>query len=265
MRRLKWLFAACAIVVLGSCGSDDEPSSNLLPFNMERQAEVIEGYSTKQAVYSGNGDYRLTVRDASIATASYVSSYGGVDFGAVVLTGLKQGSTVLTVSDVKADKSIDIDVKVVSPNFYMLTPVTSNHKALTRKVVQCFIPSEKTERDVLFFESDGVGLRYLTRGSYHTESPADGPTQLVMSYPTSPSDSTLVTTANVAPTPHRFVLNNASTALITILNATAPIPETQQPGTAAIEMTEDITQWTVKGNIVYGPQFPLVIPFGYLP
>ena len=52
---------------------------------------------------------------------------------------------------------------------------------------------------------------------------------------------------------------------MTILNATAPIPENEQPGAAAIEMTEEGTTRMLKGNIMYGPQYSLIIPYGYLP
>ena len=265
MRRLNWLLAICVSVLLIGCGDDDDPQAGGLPFNMEREAEVIEGYSTKQSIYSGNGEYTLKMRDESIATATYERSFGGVDYGAIILTGRKQGSTVLTVTDVKAQKSIDINVKVISPNFYMLTPVTSNHKALTATVVQCYIPGDQSERDVLFFKSDGIGLKYLTRGKYHTECSDGGQQFLVLSYPMTPNDSTLATSGNVTASEHKFRLHNASHALMTILNATAPIPENEQPGAAAIEMTEEGTTRMLKGNIMYGPQYSLIIPYGYLP
>ncbi|MCR4852853.1 MAG: hypothetical protein K5893_04615 [Prevotella sp.] len=263
MKHLKYVFIAVMTTILAACGGDDDPVSGGLPFNLEQQAEVAEGYSLRMSIYSGNGDYSLNIADGSIARATYAKSMGGVDFGSIIVEGLKQGSTVLTVTDNKAGKSIGVDIKVISPNYHMTIPVTSGHKALTREVVWCMVPSQKAERDVMFFRSDGVGLHYLTRGTYSTENDAEGNTKLIMRYPMA-ADSTLVTTESAALTTHRFQLNAPSAGALAILTATEPLTGTAATQTATVEMTEEGTSRKLSANIVYGPLCPLIIPFGYL-
>ena len=105
----------------------------------------------RQAIYSGNGTYTLNIADASIVSAEYVPSASGFDYGGIVVKGLKKGKTTITVTDTKVQRSVDIAVKVISSNFYMMSMAQSRHPSLKPDLVSCFIPSDKEQRDVLFF------------------------------------------------------------------------------------------------------------------
>jgi hypothetical protein len=264
MKHLNYIWLTLLAAMLTACGDDDEPVRGGLPFSLELKAEVVEGYTQRQPIYTGNGDYTISMADPQIASAEYVPSKSGLDFGAIVVTGRKQGSTVMTVTDTQAGKSLNVDLKVISPNFHMVTPVTSGHKALAHDVVWCLVPSQKAERDVMFFRSDGVGLHFLTRGTYRTEDDGKGHTRLVMSYPMTASDSTLSTAADAPMTIHRFHLDAASPTALSILTATAPLSTADASQTATVELTEEVYGRKLAANIVYGPLYQLIIPFGYL-
>ena len=114
------------LLLTTACRSDDDDlKREALPFNMEREAEIIEGLSQRQAIYSGNGTYTLSVADASIVSAEYVPSANGFDYGGVVVRGLKKGKTTVTVTDTKVQRSVDIAVKVISSDFYMMSMAQS--------------------------------------------------------------------------------------------------------------------------------------------
>ena len=151
------------LLLLTSCGSDDDLERTVLPFNMEREAEIVEGMSQRQAIFSGNGDYTLRVADESIASAVYKPTGSGIDFGAVIVTGLKRGSTTVTVTDTKANSSVDISVKVISSNFYMMSIATRAHSSLKHDQVSYLIPSDKDRCNVLSFVQEGDRLRYMKR------------------------------------------------------------------------------------------------------
>ena len=143
---------AMTLLLTMACRSDDdELKREALPFNMEREAEIIEGLTQRQAIYSGNGTYTLNIADASIVSAEYVPSASGFDYGGIVVKGLKKGKTTITVTDTKVQRSVDIAVKVISSNFYMMSMAQSRHPSLKPDLVSCFIPSDKEQRDVLFF------------------------------------------------------------------------------------------------------------------
>ena len=251
------------LLLLSACGGSDEPSESKLPFNMEQQAEIVEGCTAKQSIYTGNGDYDIRVSDPAVAKATYSPPFGGIDYGAIVIEGLRQGQTTVSVTDRTAQRTIDISVRVISPNFYMMSMASSNHKALDRTVVSCFVPSDKTERDVLFFRSDGKGLKYMTRGTYRTEK-SDDDMMLVMTYPCSLNDSTFLLTKDAVMMEHRFNLKGSSTAAIDILSAQGPLSEHPAQRLTPAKLQEAGTEYRMEANIVYGPDYTLIIPYGYL-
>lgn len=253
------------LLLLVGCKGDDELERTVLPFNMEREAEIVEGQSQRQAIFSGNGEYTLSVADESIATAVYRPSGSGIDYGHVVVTGLKRGKTTVTVTDTKAKSSVDVSVRVISSNFYMMSIATSGHPSLKHDLVSCFIPSDKERRDVLFFVQEGAGLRYLTRGTYRTYS-EEGADYVVLTYPSTETEGVMTNAADAAMMDHTFALAGSSRDALDILQARGPLTDrfTDPNQLIPVKLVEKGQPFEIAANIKFGPFYTLFIPFGYL-
>ena len=253
------------LLLLTACGSDDDPERTVLPFNMEREAEIVEGMSQRQAIFSGNGDYTLRVADESIASAVYKPTGSGIDFGAVIVTGLKRGSTTITVTDTKAKSSVDISVKVISSNFYMMSIATSAHPSLKHDLVSCFIPSDKDRRDVLFFVQEGAGLRFMTRGTFRTYT-EEGIDYLVMNYPSTEKEGVISNAPDAVLMDHTFTLTGSSRDALDILQARGPLTDrfTNPNQLIPVKLVEVGQPYEIAANIKFGPFYTLFIPYGYL-
>ena len=254
------------LLLTTACRSDDDDlKREALPFNMEREAEIIEGLSQRQAIYSGNGTYTLSVADASIVSAEYVPSANGFDYGGVVVRGLKKGKTTVTVTDTKVQRSVDIAVKVISSDFYMMSMAQSRHPSLKPDLVSCFIPSDKEQRDVLFFVHRGGGLLFFTRGTYSTTTEDDAD-YLVLRYPSSSKDNTISDAEGAVMMEHKFLLRGSSSDALDILQARGPLTgRFTDPGQLIhVHLAEVGLPYEMEANIKFGPFYTLPIPFGYL-
>ena len=254
------------LLLTTACRSDDDDlKREALPFNMEREAEIIEGLSQRQAIYSGNGTYTLSVADASIVSAEYVPSANGFDYGGVVVRGLKKGKTTVTVTDTKVQRSVDIAVKVISSNFYMMSMAQSRHPSLKPDLVSCFIPSDKEQRDVLFFVQRGGGLLFFTRGTYSTTTEDDAD-YLVLRYPSSSKDNTISDAEGAVMMEHKFLLRGSSSDALDILQARGPLTgRFTDPGQLIhVHLAEVGLPYEMEANIKFGPFYTLFIPYGYL-
>ncbi|MBQ4022867.1 MAG: Ig-like domain-containing protein [Prevotella sp.] len=257
---------AMTLLLTTACRSDDdELKREALPFNMEREAEIIEGLTQRQAIYSGNGTYTLNIADASIVSAEYVPSASGFDYGGIVVKGLKKGKTTITVTDTKVQRSVDIAVKVISSNFYMMSMAQSRHPSLKPDLVSCFIPSDKEQRDVLFFVQKGGGLLFFTRGTYSTMTEGDAD-YVVMRYPCSSEDNTMSDAEGAVMTEHKFLLKGSSRDALDILQARGPLTgRFTDPGQLIpVHLAEVGLPYEMEANIKFGPFYTLPIPFGYL-
>ena len=250
------------LLLTTACRSDDDDlKREALPFNMEREAEIIEGLSQRQAIYSGNGTYTLSVADASIVSAEYVPSANGFDYGGVVVRGLKKGKTTVTVTDTKVQRSVDIAVKVISSNFYMMSMAQSRHPSLKPDLVSCFIPSDKEQRDVLFFVQRGGGLLFFTRGTYSTTTEDDAD-YLVLRYPSSSKDNTISDAEGAVMMEHKFLLRGSSSDALDILQARGPLTgRFTDPGQLIhVHLAEVGLPYEKEANIKFGPFYTLPIP-----
>lgn len=68
---------------------------------------VLVGKVSKTSIYTGNGNYRLSVADESIASAAFNEE------GEIEVTGKTPGNTMITVTDSR-DKSATINIKCVN-------------------------------------------------------------------------------------------------------------------------------------------------------
>ena len=188
-----------------------------------------------------------------------------VSGGRITINGWLKGKTTVTVTDTKVQRSVDIAVKVISSNFYMMSMAQSRHPSLKPDLVSCFIPSDKEQRDVLFFVQRGGGLLFFTRGTYSTTTEDDAD-YLVLRYPSSSKDNTISDAEGAVMMEHKFLLRGSSSDALDILQARGPLTgRFTDPGQLIhVHLAEVGLPYEMEANIKFGPFYTLPIPFGYL-
>ncbi|GAB6010073.1 calycin-like domain-containing protein [Dysgonomonas reticulitermitis] len=97
-----FLAFSLSFFVFTACSSDDD--ANLVLENTEVTVEL--GGTATVNIKEGNGDYKVTPADATVATATVANKV-------ITVTGVKAGETTLTVKD-KENKTATLKVKVVT-------------------------------------------------------------------------------------------------------------------------------------------------------
>ncbi|MDR1091564.1 MAG: calycin-like domain-containing protein, partial [Prevotella sp.] len=97
-----FLAFSLSLFVFTACSDDDD--NNLVLESSEVSVD-LEGTATVK-ITKGNGDYKVTPADATIATATVTN-------GVITITGVKVGETTLTVTD-KEKKTATLKVKVAT-------------------------------------------------------------------------------------------------------------------------------------------------------
>jgi hypothetical protein len=122
MKKLAYLFLLVLLIITGlsSCSdSDDDERVYDLTFEKNDYA-VMENYSQNILIRSGNGDYTITSGNSEIIKASYLPATTA-GFGSLSVTGLKKGTTTLTIKDNVSGQEVKLNMTVI--NRYMVLSI----------------------------------------------------------------------------------------------------------------------------------------------
>ncbi|SJN19041.1 hypothetical protein [Sphingobacterium sp. JB170] len=103
-----------------SCEKDEKEFYPELVFPLDTYY-VSQGTDLRVYIQQGNGAYELNAADANIL--AFDKDEQSWPAGAITISGLKKGSTTLTVNDIRNKKNVTLNIHVVDP--YLITQIGS--------------------------------------------------------------------------------------------------------------------------------------------
>ncbi len=114
MKKSVFLFLLVLPLIIGlsSC-SDSDDGERVYDLTFEKNDyAVMENYSQNILIRSGNGDYTITSGDTEIVKASYLPATTE-GFGSISVSGLKKGTTILTIKDNVSGQEVKLNMTVI--------------------------------------------------------------------------------------------------------------------------------------------------------
>lgn len=266
------------IIILSSCGNNDEKKRYSLSFEKECYEHPLLR-TTSIVIRSGNRDYTVTVEKTDILSID-VDLSSSIGMGNLRVNPKKKGETKVKVKDNITNETVDLKIKITD-SYLAYSIKKSNHPALSDGTVVYLVNNES--KDFYFFRDidskNELSQTPIAKGTYNfftklesgmgNSSPTYAIPYLTLNY-ASDEQGDFTDDVSVSPTPHnlRFELFDGYTETKVILNLIQnylgvdwkELPHNALTKTnvviPSLKTTIDNTDYTIIGILSITPSIP---------
>lgn len=235
------------IVLCTSCSNDDDYLGTALRFE-KKSYEARINETTLIQIMGGSQSYTLIVKDPNILGAGIITYAAKYNPGSLSITGMKKGTTTVTVTDNKRKEQETLSIKIV--DFYTTISINESNHPLLKKNRVLFIVNNPAKDFYLFQEDEKtkkISSKPLLKGTYEFNAIEKTP-YLTLTYANKEAVSII----------HKFDLSESVRPAIIFLNNyfllgweewLNPKNRISQSNDFDVTMTEEGTENKIKGNL----------------